>query len=293
MKINSPSLEEVQDDSVSPITYTVAATKKETAFSEKNSNYYNITDDVLSKFIYYQNFNTLSIKPFSIIDVRKIFRARVLEKLEPIVEVISACIDTDKSALDLTVPDFWALMYWERMNSYKKTNQWEVRFNCSSDKHLNMVAAGEASPESFNQVKRITSKSDLTITFIDEKAVIDTIARVHAEYGIFLDAPRMRDQLESHTLVSVLERVEDQLDLFWILRIACHLNPIHGETLVDRMDFIEKADLSPDLLEEIDKFEKLNKYGISEKIHTTCEVCGAKEVIDLTLDALTFFPENS
>lgn len=297
MKTFSPSLNEPQADSTSPVASTRSTAlvpettaKKEAAYAEKNSNYFNITDDVLSKFIYYQDYSTLSIRPFSIAEVRKIFKASVVDKLEPIVEAISACIDPDKSALDLTIPDFWALMFWERMNSYKKSNQWNVEFNCSSDDHIRMVAEGKATQESFKQVQHITAKSQLNIKFIDHLAVIDFISRVHKEYEIFLDAPRMRDSIEAESILNDIPELEDQVDMVFIIRLASHLNKVHGETLEDRIEFINK--IEPDLINEILEFEKLNKYGISEKIETTCEVCGTKGVVELSLDAQTFFPQD-
>ncbi len=300
MKSTMKSSDMLESSSTQPVATSAVSTQdrlkleisSSPVFSEKNSDFTDVSSDILSKFIFY-DFDTLSIKPFGVSSLRKIMRGIFNKSLKFFVEALSECLPPDISAYDLTPADFWALMYWERFNSYKKRTQVPVEFICKSSKHLNLVADGIADDKSYRQRIYISSGSKIKIDFIDADAVIAKVQAIADEYGIYLNAPRMRDSLEIESLIEEVPE-EEKADFIWLATVASCISPVYGKTLQERMTKIEEDNLHPDLLMEIIDFSRMtNSYGISESVEAACEVCGTSTKVDFVLDAFNFFPDNN
>lgn len=266
----------------------------EMPYSEKHTEYVDLTGGITSKFIFYP-YNTLSIKPFTLGCIRKVYRAVSTSKMSHMAEVISFCIDPDKSALNLTVKDFWSLMFWERINSYKKA-PYKVKFKCNDEKHLDAVDAGKVKEETLVNEQIIKSTNDLELIWIDADKTLQFIARIQEEYGVSLYPARMSDVIELENLQAVgkdkaTQEQNDELE--WIAKLASNLNKSHGTTLQERIDFLTDGDISPDLLNEIEEFVIVSDHGIREKLHVKCKECGAERDETLSFDALTFFPSDN
>lgn len=277
----TPELEKVAD----PV-----AQGEEKPYSEKNTRFVNISPDITSGFMFYP-YNTLSIQPFTLGCLRKVFRAVSQQRMSHMVEVISFCIDPDKSASDLTVQDFWSLMFWERINSYKKS-PYRIKFKCVDETHMKMVADGDADAESLDNEMLVKNTGELTLKRFDHEAVLEHINRVKEEYNISLYPARISDVVELEDLREGLTEQDDIMDLNWIGKLASNISKAHGATLSDRIDFLStNPDISPDVLGEIEKFIELVDHGISEKTTVKCSGCGATREEELSFDVLSFFPD--
>lgn len=267
------------DESVSP--------EDEVPYSETNNAYMNISDDLPSRFVFYP-YNTLSIKTFDVGAIRKIFRAVTLQKLQPIVEVISSSIDPGKRATDLTVQDFWALMFWERINSYKKTT-YNLTLNCTDADHLEKVRTCEVSKDTLKSEHIFKSVNDFRVKMLDADKVVEFVTRVKETYGIGLYPTTIGDNLEMEALIEDTKNEDDRADIVWFSRLASNINRAHGKTVKDRMAFLSTVE-SPDFLEEVEQFIELCNHGIEEVVKLPCKHCGVMQEVEVSFDALSFFP---
>lgn len=279
-----------ESEEKSEILVNAPDTEREVPYSEKNSDFMNITADITSKFIFYP-YSTLSIKTFDLGILRKIFRAVSLQRVSPIAEAISECIDPDKSTLDLTVQDFWSLMFWERINSYKKT-AYKISFVCENPKHIEQVESGDLEKKTLENEVVVKKLGELTLKWVDEEKTFEFVNRVQAEYGVSLFPPTVSDMLELQELQASLKGNEDKAaEAAWLARLASNLNRKHGKTLKDRMRFLERGKLSPDLVAEIDEFADVSDHGISEHVKVCCATCKKEKEVEVSFDALSFFPD--
>lgn len=282
---------------------SVTQRPEEIPYSDKHSEYQNISDDLTSQFIFYP-FNTLSIKPFDIGAVRKVFRSVSLQRIEYIVEAISSCIDPDKRAQDLTVQDFWSLMFWERINSYKKT-VYNVDVECSHPSHIAQVESGEVDRSTLSNNVPVKSMNDLQVNPINAAVVVEYVTRVKDTYNIHLYPTTMADVIEMEKIKADLteggnrakylkekHQLSDVEELTWLSKLASNLSHIHGATLLQRIDYLTQNNLSPDLLEEIENFIKISDHGVSETLSVPCAHCKNIMEVEVSFDALSFFPRN-
>jgi len=301
------------DPNTSSVVVGNSETDVEQAYAEKNPKYFNLTDDITSRFAFY-GYQTLSIKPFDVECLKKIYRSMRLDSSKGIVEAISSCVDPDKSAFDLTVPDFWSLMIWQRINSYRKTD-FVVTHHCSNPEHQKKVNATEnledddehkVAYDTLYNSTPIKGFKQLKVKFIDEEIATNLsnlVKDVSEKYGIYLYPPTMADTIEIESLEEylkskinpdtpepVIERIKNELaELEFTAKYATHISRRHG-TLKERIELLEKQD--PDFIEYIDEFMAMLDYGIKDTVQVKCAYCNHGEEIDLTFDLLTFFPGN-
>ncbi len=248
--------------------------------------YTDISHELPSKFIFY-NFDSLSIRTLTLGELKKIYRSHTTRSLRDLVEAIGLTIDVP--AMDLTVGDFWYLMYWQRLNSYKKSPL-NVNYVCDNPDHTLMVRKQQL-PESSLEHSQIVSKSDLVVDIIseDDFAVIEAlINQARADYNLYLFPQTMRDVVES-TEMMVEEKF--QTEDMWLIKLASNISRDYGKTLADRMKFLETTDQLPDLAVDIQKFQTACNHGVQEKVLVSCKECGASKDVVLSIDALTFFPD--
>lgn len=320
------------DDAATPVREdleNVEAYERQPAYAEKNPEYTDITDDVLSKFIFYP-FNTLSIKPFTIESLKKVYRSIRLKSSKGIIDAISASLEPDVSAYDLTENDFWALMIWQRIYSYKKAD-FRIPFTCTNPKHIKEIDdtidleddnedgtpnTDKVDIKTLYNEKLITAFKNLEVKELTQEkinTIVNKVTEVHEKYGVYLSPLIMRDVMEQERLEDniqkrmrdtysddpvVVKKIEDKNELLreqlseleFSSKYASHLQTRHGDTLQERIEFINSQ--PADLIQEIDEFISLLDYGLSEEISVNCEHCGHREVVKLKFDILTFFPGN-
>ena len=122
-----------------------------------------------SNFVFYP-FKTLSIKPIGLNQQRKLSRGLSTGSMKTVVETINTCIDQD--IYQLTIGDFWFLMFWLRINSFKKST-WKISFTCDSPRHLDAISNKECDASTLENVVEVTNTliKEQQLQFTDQQLV--------------------------------------------------------------------------------------------------------------------------
>jgi hypothetical protein len=247
-----------------------------------------------SRFAYYK-FKDLYVRPFKTPQLAKMSRAHKERSLLPIVEAVSSVCYTTTPGFEgvplgfqLSVPDFFFVLYWLRLNSYTKSNYVHTT-SCNNPEHIKAVEEGKLPKESL-KISQLVTKTMISHTeletipnpevyhFSESSAMVfrPTTMGDTLQYN---DDPRMNDPNQK-------AEFEFKADY------ASYIQHRDIELpLAERVNIIEAAD--PDHLELIDRFiAEVSNYGVNESITVQCKGCGASRVTRLTLDAHSFLPSN-
>jgi hypothetical protein len=269
-----------------------------------------------SRFAFY-GFKDLYVKPFAILHLGKLQRAHSEKSLLPIVEAMSSVIYTTDEryqgvpmAFELTLPDFFMVLYWLRLNSFTKSNYIHTTI-CQNEDHirrvedgqmldqyLKQVQAGTMAVDQFNDIKNAaldpeTLKISEVIRRTDMK--VNELTQVPDPELYQLSDPRL--YLRPPTMRDVIEMAEDpqmrnpatRHEFGLYSRLASHFQ--HTEvymTLAQRVEIIKSG--SGDDYQVLTEFEKvIDGYGVEEKIRVQCKCCGATRDTKLQIAAHSFF----
>lgn len=237
-----------------------------------------------SKGMFY-DFTTLAIKPVRGYHQSKFSRAAKEKLTRHIVEAVTTLLPDGVDAMDLTVPDFYFLLYWLRLNCYTKA-QLVHRGVCQHHDHVRKVREGELKPESLVTLVTI-GKTSLKQTEIDPNYLEGFIpdAQLDAS-GLDLYPLRMRDVVDMEENLSDSENfieVEYIADLASFVRVRAQPNA----SLTDRCKLVEN--LSPDALESIAEYrDRVSNYGVEELLNFTCQECRAGNETVVSISAHSF-----
>lgn len=238
--------------------------------------------------------NSIGVRRFSADDVLKIYDARADKSLRMLAETVGATLN-GISVWDLTVGDFWFLMYWHRINSYPRS-PFVVTWVCENPTHIQQVKEDQLSVETLSQ-NMVVKSGDLQVRELDATALEVTLSTITMDYQVHASPMRMGEYLK---LVEMEEEVEIAREKgekpkykpsdFVLARHAAHLEEEHGKTLEQRMEFLRTG---PDfsLWAYLDAVATQSDHGVDEKYHVKCKHCGAPTEVEVALDALTFLPE--
>lgn len=249
--------------------------------SAKDPAYIDLTDSMPSKFMFYP-FDTLSIRPFTWGELKKMYKAVVTKDFNTLAEAVNSTID--RNVFELTVGDFWFVMYWLRMNSFKKA-PFTVKWSCHDENHHLRVRMGELETSTLSN-DHVASMSNVKVLFADPTPIADLVALAKEEHGIHLYPATVADMVGT---AKMLDNVEDAGEL-WLSKYASNINRQYGNTLPDRMKYLEENDISPDFGSCVDEFIVVANHGIIETVTVNCKGCGAPAEITVSVDALSFFP---
>lgn len=294
---------------------------QDSPYSEKNPEYTDIGPELPSCMAFYPG-NSLSIRTFKTPHIIKMIESMEMEDFSMMVEVVSSVIEPGFPAYVLTVEDFFYIMYWLKIHSFKK-HPMEIPFQCNDSKHISDVIAGVKTKESLSNKHRISQMGSLTIEYITEEKLnkaTEILNRVKKEYGVDLfpmqikDYILLQDYLKKTALYSTkiaelellmategkvtspqLDRLREEknrLDATYAMKdYAPYILLKPESTIIDKLNFLNNADLGPDFLFEVDEFVNVTKHGVIETVAVGCQECKAKMEIDISIDALHFFPE--
>lgn len=282
-------------------------TRKPTRPADNGDSSRYISTDLPSKFNFY-DFKTLHIRHFVVQDLLAIYDARVKESFRGLVDVISATL-LNHSALELTLEDFWYILYWHRINSYRKT-KFTLEWECTEEKHLAWIANGKPvvnadgvkdlqiiDPDSVRN-SEIVSKSNLKVVDVNLDKVNAIAEQIKLDYGLDVVPVKMgvyvqflEEQEEQEALIKRAqegETVELKPDSEAMLsRYAMVVD--HGSTLVERRELLKSLE-DPEIFMDIEEFLAVLNYGVTEKFNVKCKVCGASKEVTNSIDALVFLP---
>jgi hypothetical protein len=249
-----------------------------------NSEYRGI---VLPSLFLFYGFKELAARAFHVEEIAKIYSSYMAQDNSGsrlLVEAIGATLSQD--VMKLTVGDFWFLMYWHRLNSYKR-NPFVVTFHCYAEDHHTQVNEGKLAPETLkNQVT--IEQSSLKLITLDQsfKTRCDEFEQ---QTGLRFTPELVEDWL-------YIEENRDELSpqQEFLIRYASRLeqNDVQGHTLKERCDFLlNKPDLEIGVLHEMeDRLIGAADHGVEETITTECGVCHAPIQQKLVVGALNFLP---
>lgn len=279
----------------------------------------NTSVDLPSRFAYY-GFTDLYVRPFVAKHLAKLQKANREQSLLAMVEAVSAvCYTTTPGfeqtpmAFELTLPDFFFVMHWLRLNSFTKSNYVHTT-ECKNERHLERVsyfknakeyekqfADGELTEEEFTNIRTQALHPDslttsLLITNTTLKInMLDTIPDPSAykfagEDRIKFRPPSMRDVIEFAEAPEMLS--EERSEFSFLAQLASHIQHVSGYlTLRQRINIV--GECSGDQVALLKGFEKqLKDYGVEEKVRVTCKECGASSESKISLAAHSFFPFN-
>lgn len=276
--------------------------------------------DLPSRFAYY-GFQDVYARPFVAKHLAKLQKAHRERSMLPIVEAVSAvCFTTDPRyqgdpiAFDLSLPDFFFVLYWLRLNSFTKSNYVHTA-ECDNPEHVERVSYsinmekltqaclnGEITEEEFlDKQKKALPKESLQISQlvtstdlkINELETIPDPAIYHFSETsrMFFRPPTMRDVLEFAEAPQMRDP-EQRTEYAFLAQLASHIQHMDERmTLAQRIAIVENA--TPDQVELIKDFEReIRNYGVVEKIKVQCKECGATKESKISIAAHSFFPFN-
>lgn len=297
--------------------------------AQLDSRFIDITDSIPSRMGFY-DFDRLSIRPFSLLDVQKMHRAITEGSLRYQVDTIASCLD--HSPYDLTWGDYQFVQYWIFINSYKKHPK-TINFSCTNPDHIAWVSDG-VRPDPSDPAKLIDIaaasldnthtivKDDLQSGYLDLDIANDFLRKFNEEYGLFLWAPRIVDLVEiesdlkrtaqdQHTAGSAVSRKAETLaetmnpktdgynvNMDYANRYAVLLNPrYHGKTLAERRKFFLEFSntAAPDLAVDMLTWESICAAAtVKQFVNPVCKECGhVVGNVPYRIDPLAFLPNAS
>lgn len=254
----------------------------------------------------------VAVRRFTIEELRSVIRARVSGNLRHLARAIDNTISV--SVYDLTLGDLWWLMYWHRLNSYKKT-PFIIDWTCNDKKHLEEIKDNKREPKSLRNLTTVR-QGDLKIVEIDAEKYRAVQARILADYDIHVtpqtvadfltdneeeeqlelrrkkaisdESDKNKDEDEVAVFLKAMEDVSEDEERSFVNRYATLLSTVHGVSLKERIDFINTKE--PDLLMDLEEFLEVSDHGVNENFTVKCTGCGASREIKQSLDALSFLP---
>lgn len=288
------------------------------SFAEKNPEYSDIAKEIPSNMVFYPG-TTLCIRTFKTPHIIKLIEAMEMEDLSMIVDVVSSVLEPSFSAYDLTPEDFFYCLYWLKINSFKK-HPYEVKFVCTNPEHHEKVLRKQLASDTLRNVVVLKQMGQLTINKITEDSLAkssEILARIKAEYEVDVFAMRMKDYVElqgylkrSAALALKIEELSGtdafdsaeldalklkkrELDSMYAMKdyapYICLANP--KATIADKLNYLNDLDVGPDFLGDLDEFIKSLSHGVKETAVCHCQECKAEVEIDVSIEALHFFPE--
>jgi len=216
----------------------------------------------------------------------KFTRAAAENSLALTVEAVNSCLE-GLNAADLTVLDFFYVMYWLRTLSYTKSQFTHISI-CTDPKHLQRVAKKELRPESLKTVT-IVNNTTLEEDLFDPAALDALDLDLVTAAGITLKPPLVSDTLELADAYDA-RNPEDADAIELVDSYASCIDTVHGQrlSLKDRVAVVEELD--PDVLGQIRAYAgAVTRYGIRELIRVRCKECGAEHQAELAVSAHSFF----
>jgi len=245
--------------------------------------------DLPSRFHYYP-FKDLYIKPFRAPHLAKMAKVDATASFQLMAEVVGSVLATHEHGpdvvFDLTMNDFYAVLFWLRMNSYAKQSM-RLTSECANPEHHAKVDAKELAPETL-KIDTTFTETAIEVNYLD--AVPDP-----EHYHIVVDGVRisMRPERVRDSIQFLDHPKWDDEEFQYLVRVGTVLAlelayPDKVWDLESRVAFA--AELSAeDSLRALEFADLISEsYGLVQTVGTKCKECGASGAVRLHLDAQSF-----
>ena len=235
-------------------------------------------------------FSHISLKRPKGFHQAKFHRAAVEQKDRHVADALSSLMPDGIRAEDLTIPDFYFVMYWLRLNSYTKTDLVHHGV-CNNPDHVKAVRDKKKDKDTLITIE-IISRTRLEQTELPENYLDgfeDSLKSLSDELrpkGYTLTAPRMFD---------VIELAEEYTDnpnyteiAYMADKAAClQASDLRRTSLRERIQVVENMDMEfQEVLEEWRV--RCSSYGVKESIRFKCKECGADVENPISISAHSF-----
>lgn len=221
------------------------------------------------------------------------------------VDVVSSLLEPSVNAADLTIPDFFFVLYQLRINSMGSKNPMIVRTVCSDPDHLlrvfdKEVPAEKRLPESSLKDEITVNASSIDTTYVDNKKFqefleSDKVKDFEEETGLKLDAVRMSNSIQLEDLLSQVDDKDQNSNLEvealeWMADMAGAIRNPELQVqpgLLERISIVEN--LFPHQIAVLKEWvQLLQSYGVEETVITKCKECGAEIRTEVLVSASSF-----
>lgn len=237
-----------------------------------------------SNYVFY-SFKDVYATVFKGRNLAKLSRAATekstLHLVEAISSVLSSSSGTPNLAFELTMPDFYYVLYWLRLNSFTRIS-YVHQYSCDSELHIQMISEQKAELSSLRQAVTI-KKADLLVRKLD--IMVDVPDLQYPD--VYLWPCTMREAVE----IAEDQRVIEDQDFAWAAGLGIYLRRLDNTTmsLDERVTIVN--DMSPDDIHALTEYDKImTSYGIEETVTVQCATCGCKRRSAIELQAQDFFP---
>ena len=242
-------------------------------------------EELPSDFLPYPDRQYIMVRPFSVKELKLIARSIETGNVDYITQAIDNCIDMD--VYSLTIPDYFYLYYWFRIESYPNTPHY-MEWKCDE-----VLAETDAVLENKTKVCGYENTSQLTRS--DIKLVhLQSDLGFNGLVDLRLDYPRVSLLEDLNTasddkLALNKGRTDTTFKMDDLVLVDAAKWISEGDTIFDKIKILEsQPDLS--LYEAAAAANKALQYGVYEFTIVTCRGCGAKRRYRVLLDAPKFFP---
>lgn len=215
------------------------------------------------------------------------------------VEAVTSLLGDGVDAANLTLEDFFFVMYWIRLVAYTKS-QYAHKVRCVSQKHTDMIEAGQVEASTRVSSHFITN-TDLTESYLDPSKIEElTFPHLEAE-GVKIRPTLMSDVIAfSEEITQRFSKVDPDTggvtfdaeyeEMAYLGDLASYILSYMGEgnlTLGQRMTVA--GDLSLEAIEEIRAFAAATSgYGVREVIRVSCPTCQEPIESEVSISAQAF-----
>lgn len=269
--------------------------------AESDSGYYSVA--LPSNFLPYA-FKTLSVR---LVDGRaqaKFIKAAKERSTRYSIEAVSSLIGDGISAFDLTILDFYYLLYWLRFASYVKFEFHHVAI-CRNPDHIKQCDTGEDEDASENalddkggvppkklDIRTLRSVHFISRTTLEERALDPTQLStlkfpVLTSLGVTLRPATMRDVADFGDIADPDK--PDFAEIEYLGDMASYVATVNGKrlTFAERMEFVGTLDTVA--IEELESFvSAVSDYGVKESITVTCPTCSHPIHTEVAVSADSF-----
>ena len=241
-------------------------------------------EELPSNFKPYPGRNYIMIRPFSVRELKLIARSIEHNNVDFITQAIDNCIDMD--VYQLTIPDYFYLYYWFRIESYPNTPHY-MEWVCDEEtKDEQWNVTGVCNHENTSQLKR----SDIKLIHLDDLGFeLDQLdPRLDfPRVKLLEDLTQANDDKKKYDKVGNDEGNQFKIDDLILVDAAKWIK--EGTTIWDKLKILESQP-NLDLYEIANKTNKALQFGVYEYTLVSCGRCGAKRRYRVLLDAPRFFP---
>ena len=241
-----------------------------------------ISVELPSGFRFY-DFKEIYVSPFKGKHLGKITAAAKAKSARILAEAVSSTLfipgRTKESgiAFELTLPDYFWLLYFHRKTWYTNTS-YNVTTRCHDTLHIQKVMSGELKPETLVLRSRV-----------------DTATLRETKLENVPPLPQCLADLEFSppTVSDLIMTLEDENFGKPEHEFAFEMAPWLGrsKTWADRLAMVD--DLTIEQIEAVRALEKpLSDYGVEEVATIKCKECGASNETILSIDASAFLPSS-